>query len=199
MYKVVLYFFKSFDKGRELHLYDGPDFHSKQYKVQNGETFISSSFQVAVILPNFNIKQNLAMWLQFLIEKNQLPNYTTYFIQRKTIVHNTNSRCTKNTTVLCAFEFNVTKGLFVNVTILFLKYTGPNVGYCKYGGLSVYISTDSVIQEVLLMCDTLHTLNSIISTSESMFLILYSYFPYSEIKITLEVKPTQCKGVHVLR
>ena len=64
-----------------------------------------------------------------------------------------------------------------------LSIHGPNVGYCKYGGFSVYDYIDNTLMEVLLSCDNwfsvssnLHFYRTIISNSESLFLVFLLIF-----------------------
>ena len=40
--------------------------------------------------------------------------------------------------LFCIYDFTVNPNKHVSITILSLKYMGPNVEYCKYGGISVY-------------------------------------------------------------
>ena len=109
-------------------------------------------------------------------------------------------------TVFGILRLNVPEGVFVNITLLTIKYSGPNIGYCKYGGLSVYDHVNNIFKEVLLSCHdmfsspfkSLHN-RMIISSKESLFLIFYAYQPYSTIKVSVSVESTICQGVHLLR
>ena len=104
------------------------------------------------------------------------------------------------------YYYYTTGNNFVNVTLLSLKYSGPNVGYCKYGGLSVYDYFDNNMTEVLLLCGRIFPVmintqpkHIVISSTQSLFLIFYAYWPYSNISLKIKIKPTTCVGVHVLR
>ena len=112
----------------------------------------------------------------------------------------------QQTDVYCTFEFNVSGNYFVNITVLSLEYSGPNVGYCKYGGLSVYDNFNNNTKEVFLLCEniisvTFHTQPKqvIVSSTQHLFLILYSYWPYIKVKLNITIQPTACNGVHVLK
>ena len=133
-------------------------------------------------------------------------HYNVYKIKDGVKLYNMNLSCEQLTSVFCAFKLYVSKNYFVNITLLSLKYSGPNVGYCKYGGLSIYDNVDNNMKEVLLLCDniSLVTFNTkpkqnIVSSTQHLFLIFYAYWPYSEIRPTIIVNPTRCNGVHILR
>ena len=113
-------------------------------------------------------------------------------------------KCAKGSMVLCTFNFKVIQPFFVNVTLLSFNYSGPNVGYCKYGGLSIYDYSRNTTEEVLLLCNnilspSLHAKRAIISSTENLYLVFYSYFPYGEIHVELNVQKSACKGVFLQR
>ena len=87
---------------------------------------------------------------------------------------------------------------YVNVTLEYFNYSGPNVGYCKYGGLSVYDYVNNTKKEVLLMCKNwISARRIIISNAGSLFLVFYSYHPYSKINIQIRIESSSCQGVHL--
>ena len=106
--------------------------------------------------------------------------------------------------MLCAFKLHVPGTNFVNMTLLSFKYYEPNVGYCKYGGLSVYDYVHD-FKEVLLLCDNIFrvTFNiqpqQVLSSTQILFLIFYAYWPYSRVRLNITIEPTTCKGIHMLR
>ena len=77
----------------------------------------------------------------------------------------------------------------VNITVLSLSYTGPNVEYCKYGGISGYdvtghfqpqkihwnffTSRKSFITEVFQLCDDIPHSTSIVSQESHIFFVVY--------------------------
>ena len=113
--------------------------------------------------------------------------------------------CTKSSIVLCPFNFIVNSNMYVNVTLSF-KYFGPNIGYCKYGGLSVYDYVNNTMKEVLLSCDNwfslplhLQPVRNIVSNTGHIFVVFYSYIFYSKIEFQLQIKPSFCQGVIIER
>ena len=80
-------------------------------------------------------------------------NSKTYMVKDSIQLASMDLKCVKRSMVLCAFNFNITGCFFVNVTLLSFNYSGPNVGYCKYGGLSIYDNTKNATEEVLLLCN----------------------------------------------
>ena len=91
--------------------------------------------------------------------------------------------------------------MYVNVIIMTLNYFGPNTGYCKYAGVSIYDNITNTLKEILLLCDTFVTQPShvTVSSAENLFLIFYSYMPFSYIEFKVKIQPTICKGVHMKR
>ena len=107
---------------------------------------------------------------------------------------------------MCIFYFHVPRGFYVNATLLNFNYSGPNTGYCQYGGLSIYDYVENKINEILLMCDNWPSVSLmkqpnrlIVSNTESLFVVLYSYPPQSMIKVNLGMEKTSCQGVHLQR
>ena len=203
MHKVSLKLRKDADRNDTLYLYDGPDYYGNKYDFNGRTAFISSSFQVSVLFQYHH--KDIEMNFKSYILKNSIQNYKTYLVTDKLEKESKSFNCTNNSVLLCAFNFNVNRSFYVNVTFSF-KYHGPNVGYCKYGGFSVYDYIDNALMEVLLSCDNwfsvssnLHFYRTIISNSESLFLVFYSYFPYSEIEFQLSIQPSSCRGAHLLR
>ena len=108
--------------------------------------------------------------------------------------------------VLCSLNLYVPRKSYINVTLLSLNFNGPNVGYCKYGGLAIYDYMRNTMKEVFLQCDNWFAMSSndhfnkvIISNKWNIFLVFYSYEPYSDIDIKMIIEPTACQGIHIQR
>ena len=117
-----------------------------------------------------------------------------------------NISCMHSLNSLCAFKLLVPENYFVNISILSLKHFGPNVGYCKYGGLSIYDNVNNTLKQVLLLCDDQFPISLssqhkrvFVSSYESVFIIFYSYLPYGRIELNMVLKQSTCKGIHVVR
>ena len=179
-----------------LYVYDGPDYHFNQYFITNMTSFISSSFQVSVLFHGYF--SFIEMYFNDYLEKETEPNYRTYLVKDKLKMSSRNLKCATNLIVLCVLNFNVSSNLYVNVTLEYFNYSGPNVGYCKYGGLSVYDYVNNTKKEVLLICNNwASSRRLIISNTESLFLMFYSYYPYSQIEIKIRIESSPCQGVHL--
>ena len=199
MYKLSLKLMKHSNQNNIWYLYDGPDYHSDQYDLSSMTLFTSSSFQVSILFHGYfnEIESNFHSYFF----KEAIKNYKIYSVNNRLDIQSTDLNCADNLVNLCAFKFIVNRHLYVNITLSF-KYLGPNVGYCKYGGLSVYDYVNNTIKEVLLSCDNWFTTSlnlqpnrTLVSSTDSLFLVLYSYNPYSEIEVQLQIKPSSCQGV----
>ena len=134
-------------------------------------TFRSISFQFFIIY--LGHQQDIK--LQFNSYKNTHNNYNDSFLKNIILLKDRNSACAHSLNTLCAYSFYVPRKVYVNVTIETLSHSGPNIGYCKYGGLSIYDNVTNITQEVLLLCTPLSTQlkHVIVSSAENLFLILY--------------------------
>ena len=184
-------------KKAKMYFYDGPDFHSNHHNVTNMTTFRSISFQIFILY--LGHQQDIK--LQFNSYKYMNNNYNDSFVKTIILLKDSKSACGHSLNTLCAYNFYVPRNFHVNVTIETLSHSGPNTGYCKYGGLSIYDNVTNITQEVLLLCTPLSTQlkHVIVSSAENLFLILYSYWPYSKIMLNVKIQPSVCKGVHVQR
>ena len=198
MYKLNLRLQKYSKLKDSLYLFDGPDVQCKLYKMANATSFLASSFQVFAILHSYEKK------LQMNFESEILKTNETNFYQHKM---GTKSRQTYNsillTNTISVFNFYTVAGYYINVSIIALEYIGSDVGYCKYGGTSIYDDRAGVIKEVFLACnDVIHSSilppRIIVSSENILSMIFYSYWPYSQIGFKISVETTQCKGVPLI-
>ena len=205
MYIILLRISKILIAKKSIIILNGPDINSNQIQIDLEETFTASSFQVSILYLNMQNK-DMEMIITSNILKKQKENHQNIYIKESIKFNSENLPCVQLTTMLCVFKLHTSGNDYVNITLLSLIYSGPNVGYCKYGGLSVsdYFNNDT--KEVLLLCDNIFpvTLSTqpkqiIVSSTQSLFLVVYAYWPYSKLRINITVKPTTCKGVHLLR
>ena len=205
MYKLIIDILKDPLKSKEtLILFDGPDFQCSHFQMDTVINFTASSFQVSILY--FSSYNNITIIFASSITKKTIENYNFYKITKNISLNTKDFLCAQKIDILCAIKIHVQKKYFVNMTLLSLKYSGPNIGYCKYGGLSIYDNVSNNLTEVLLVCDNMFPasiLSSskrvVVSSKQSLFLIFYSYWPYSKIELKMTVEPTICKGVHLLR
>ena len=197
MFKIVLILMTNPKIREYLNLFNGPDFHNKQHAASPLIKFTSSSFQIFIMyLGNFG---NLTM--KFNPGKYTQNNYKYSVVKDGIILKDKDLQHNHSSNILNAFEFQVPIKLHVNVTIMTLNYFGPNTGYCKYGGVSIYDNITNTLKEILLLCDTFVTQTShvTVSSAGNLFLIFYSFFPYSHIEFKVKIQPTICKGVYMKR
>ena len=115
-----------------------PDINSNQLHINTEETITGGTFQLLVLYLNTQ-NEDIEMIITNNILKNKIENHNNISNIKENIkLKSDNLPCVQLTNVLCAFKLHVPGTYFVNITLLLLKYYGPNVGYCKYGGLSVY-------------------------------------------------------------
>ena len=203
MHKLLLKLRKDLNTNDTLYLYDGPDYYCNKYDFTIRRTVTSSSFQVSLLVQYHH--KGINLYFKSYLHKNSIQNYKTYLVNDKFEKNSTNLKCSNKSPLLCAFNFKVNRPFYVNATFSF-KYYRPNVGYCKYGGFSVYDYINTTLTEVLLSCDNWFSVSSnsqfyrnIVSSTENLFLVFYSYFPYSEIDFQLSIKPSSCQGEHLER
>ena len=203
MYQLSLMLMKYCNRKNVLYLYDGPDYLSDQYDLTNMTLFTSTSFQISVLLHGYH--SDIEINFNNFLSKEAIQNYKVYSVKNNLEIISTDLKCGKNSVILCAFNFIVNRNQYVNITLSF-KYFGPNIGYCMYGGLSIYDYINSTIKEVLLLCDNLFSLplslqpnRNLISNTESLFLVFYSYILYSDIEVHLQKEPSSCQGVIIER
>ena len=206
MYILLLKFLKVPLVKSSTIIFNGPDINSNQLNINNEKIFTASSFQV-LILHHRSQKEKFDISFTNNILKDKMENYyNIYIIKDRVKLNSDNLACAQLTTVLCALKLHVSGNYFVNISLLSFKYSGPNVGYCKYGGLSVYDYINKNTKEVLLLCENIFpiTFNTqqkqvIVSSTKHLFLILFAYWPYTKVKLNITMQPTTCNGVHILR
>ena len=203
MYKLFLKIMKHLNSKNILYMYDGPDYQCDWYDLTSITSITSSLFQVFILLHGQYSDTEFKMNSYLL--KETIQNYQIYSVKNKMEIRSTNLTCVKNSVVFCAFNFIVSKNLYTNITFSF-KYLGPNIGYSKYGGLSVYDYVNSTTKEVLLSCDNWFSLplssqpnRTLVSHTEHLFLTFYSYMPYSETEVQLQIESSSCQGLIIER
>ena len=206
MYIIMLKILKVSMLKQSVIIFDGPDINSNQLHINTEETITGGTFQLLVLYLNTQ-NEDIEMIITNKILKNKIENHNNISNIKESIKLNSDDLpCVQLTNVLCAFKLHVPGTYFVNITLLSLKYYGPNVGYCKYGGLSVYDYVHTDKKEVLLLCDNISPVTFNIqpqqiieSSTQILFLIFYAYWPYSRVRFNITIEPTVCKGIHILR
>ena len=202
MFKIYITLKVIMDDKELLYLYHGPDFNADQYSASEIKTFEASSFQVSMLF--YGTFSTIKMKFKGYISKEPLKLYETYYVTGSQELINTDLNCAKKPIAICAFNVYVPRSFYVNITLNYFNYVGPNIEYCKYGGLSIYDYVDKNLSEVLLLCQNWICTTSrssptrfILSNTQSLYVIFYSYSPYIKIMVNLRINSTSCKGVHL--
>ena len=205
MFKLSIILIKvNADDKSGLYLYDGPDFYACQYDASSFKTFTSSSFQVSVLF--HGQFSNISLKFKSYMFKQAMQNFKTFLVKGNSEWISSQLNCSDKPSSICAFDVHVLRGFYVNVTLLNFNYSGPNTGYCQYGGLSIYDNMNNKIKEVLLLCNNWPSMSSIkepkkfiVSNTKSLFVVLFSYTPHSMINFILRIEKTSYQGVHLQR
>ena len=207
MFKIRLHLLKIPDKNK-LFLYDGPDFNSKQYNITGRTSVVFSSFQCSVLFQGFIHSDEIQLsFHKAILKKHRIPNYKNITVQNQLLLQISTSKLINDHKTLSAYKFHVSSTSYINITILSFNFSGPNIGYCKYGAISIYDKQKdkfgrSSLQEVILLCDTTMSFlafQSIVSHGKMLYLIIYSYNVLDNTHVDVMVKPTACQGVQVKR
>ena len=205
MYRILVKSLRLSVANGSLIIFDGPDINSNQHYFDTNKAFIANTFQVFIMCIHY--QNNIEMIFRDNIRKGKLENNHSYHqIKSRNKLKSKYLPCAHMDNVLCILKLFVPRNYFVNITLESLNYSGPNTGYCKYGGLSVYDVANNTMKEVLLLCDNTITLLSnahekqvIVSSTQHLFLIFYSYCQYSKIEVNITIRPSTCKGIHLKR
>ena len=189
---------------KSLIIFDGPDIDSQKLNMISDNTFTASSFQVSILY--LSNKHNIEIIFTNSLHKNEVENHHIFYNINKTIALNSNDlACAHMTNLLCSLKLYTSGNNFINISLISVNYSGSNTGYCKYGGLSVYDNLNTT-KEVLFLCDNPVTLvfdnhyrQEMVSSTQSIFLIVYAYYPYSKIELSITMQPTACKEVYIQR
>ena len=199
MFRLKLHFLKLSSNIKNVLFYDGPDFNSKQQNMTNDKMIVFTSFQCSVIFQVF-LSDNDTAFQMTTLKKYKIPNYKSILVTKHLKLQKLIRKPIEGIPFYGAYKFYVSMGYHVNITISSFNFSGSNIGYCKYGGLSIYDGSN--FQEVLLLCNTtisLNALQSIVSFGSSLYLVIYSYSTHDDIHFNVIINPTGCQGVHVKR
>ena len=101
-----------------------------------------------------------------------------------------------NTTKSRVIHFRTTRQIQVNLTLFSVKYEGMETSDCRYGGMSIFDHKTRILD----ICRNYgkHTSwRDIYSTYSKLTIVIYSYFPYSNISTNILVSTTKCKPVRI--
>ena len=187
MFRVLVKIQQFMEEHKSLIPFDSPDFNSNQLDFDIQGIFTASFFQVLMLYVNKQVDIGL-MFTNNILKYKVHKYYTVFKIKERIKLKSELLSCAHAPNVFCTLEVFAPRSYFVNITLISLKYSGPNTGYCKYGGLSIYDNITSTMKEVLLLCnnkitDALNTQSKhyIVSSTQVHFL----YFMHTGLTVKL--------------
>ena len=95
--------------------------------------------------------------------------------------------------------------MYVNITTSSAVHTGQSDSQCRFGGIAFYDFKFDIFLESLLLCNKFNYFQliqvffqrSLVFSSSSMILILYSYNEYSNLKFIGSASVSLCRGVQI--
>ena len=206
MFKLKLQFIKLPVYIKQLVVYDGPDYNSKQYNASENKIILFTSFQCSVIFQGFIYPNEIDMAFQITtLKKYKIPNYKNILITNQLMLQKLKRKTIQAQQFLHAYKFLVQRHFHINITISSFNFSGSNTGYCKYGGISIYdesMNKYEKLQEVLLLCNTTISFvasQSIVSFGSTLYLVIYSYSAQDDIDFNVVINPTVCQGIEIKR
>ena len=186
-----------------IELFDGPDDKSLSVKSAEGYTLFST-FQCFV-------KIYAATSVEF-ASVIRISGIAQDVFQHVT-VHNANlplqDICIMKIVHHCIINVTGTNNVYLNVSIIDMKYSGPNIRNCQFGGVSYYekIYNRSDPEERKSFCGR-YTRNpqnnsfdivpmSYVTEGHSLLIVFYGYYPHNQgMEINMEITITPCKGLY---
>ncbi len=184
-----------------ISLYDGPGSKSSVIfnNVNSSTNATCSTFQCyAVLEQGFHSHGDINQ--SQLITFCSKQNITNIFVDHQVvpIPTNVNLSALYNSQLVYQLFTNTEQYLMLSISVIYMVTS--NILGCTYGGVAVMERMQNTTEFVthLNLCGMdISTPNplTIISSSNSMFVSVYQYHPYSNIAVNLEVATHLCKGI----
>ena len=191
--KKYQHFIIKFTNDSELvaELYDGPGTHSSNIFKNNYKIHVTSTFQSIIYLwiPSTR-RLNMECGFQFVTESSSV---------RKNIQLNDSHIISH---ALTRYEvWKIFSYYNVNLTIIYLTFTGFNDPLCTFAGITAYSFNNESYTEITTECNFFNNVYSmyrhIYSKSNETLLILYSYKEYGNLSLTMQFSSTKCKPLTI--
>ncbi len=188
---------------QQLRLYDGPDQH-RDPVVISGQTAVMSAFLCYLLVFSKTEDKDLSLNIHFYGEHIHMPQWTI-----KTAESISFERCTQR--VHCVLNVSSEIG-FINVSVESLKFLGPNLYDCSFGGVSYFYpekhnnrNQQKRYVEVNSLCGNLtnqprmNTFDMMpmpyVSPSSSMVIVISRFQSVGEMEVNLTISTTKCRGM----
>ena len=216
LYKIALKFSENNDPVLKMNIYDGPDSSTQLIKFK-GNYIAMSTFQCylelqAILDGNFYLCsrfKELKFNAVIFSSENVRSDYIYLEVITPAII--TLDKCKKEYVIYCVYSIT-TDTMYLNVSMINMTYTGPNIKNCIFGGIAYYQNeyvtpkNQSILKEMKTMCDT-YTRNprknsfdklamDIVSTESNILIVMYRYHAYyTGMEVTLNISVVPCKGI----
>ena len=200
----LCYFFVQTKKGKHIALkkfsffplkinaYDGPGTH---YLLLLPERYVykCSTHQCTVhVLHSIN-KYTMSLNFSSMDIKSKLV-----YLDTDSDISLPNVNCMSKT---CIFDVRYNAGYQVNMTLISIKFQGPDSEVCKYGGLTAIESLKHEYKQHVPLCTNYSSKTwsqrGFYSVNSSLKVVLYWYQPYSTIDVTFSISGTKCDTVQI--
>ena len=184
-------------------VYDGPGFLSNKVILQQkGVNFKSSSFQLVIqIIKHFHDENHQDQLYRFISIPNKereeilMETKSSVYIfkhdSKDSFKHN-NSVCVQS------ILFTSQNGSYVNVSITNFIYGGITITSCQYGGISFF---DHNLESIASICTKrkvdAQNLQNVYSNENKLFIVIFSFHPYSSLRIQVKVSVSMCKVIKI--
>ena len=158
----------------------------------------TTTFQSIILLQTKNSISYYAVTIMY-IKSFSINQHKEIYVQNNS-VQLTSEELTDNTIQILKIEVKV--GLFVNITILQINYTGNNHSSCGLAGVTSYdIIKNGTFKKISTVCHSSNSLEykyrNIYSQNSVMLLVLYSFKRYSNFTFKLLVSTSKCKATTI--
>lgn len=191
-----IYFLIIYALSLEFIMFDGPGLHSNMIKNKEN-SYKSSSFQCLV-------KVVTSMSMIYSKETDMIPYVSNLLPVLETLnIPTSGSSLEINDTNKSPIiiKMSVPYGYYVNITVTEIQYQGLPSQTCQYGGLVTAELLDNDYKESSTLCQShigvRSSSRSFYSSNSSLYLALYQYKYYSEIKAKMIAHPTKCQQLQI--
>ena len=204
--KLTIVYAELFTISSLIVIYDGPGPESPKVKI-SVLPVIMSSFQCYIILYLETMKNMDPRLFNISISSVKISHQISKIISyRQQITANHCNYFTISPNLYCVFNLTA-EDKYLNISLGYLSYTGPQMYNCSFGGIAYYQFHSNLNEyfEVRSMCDDFtndgeYDINKkkpmdFVSEESNMLIIIYSYWPYTTLEFVLNVAIAPCKGV----